>query len=331
MRLGRRAPSSPTATPGASLPLRAQALVPFALALALVVAFAAVGAALVARSAVDRELGAQAGTARHLVVGQLETTRQRLSAEVAELGDGQARGSGRPLEEQLMAFSRREKLTLAAAIDEGGAPVGDGRLAWARLPFARALSEQARRAGKPISGTGRSKQDEPFVLSVAHDRSGRTFVVGRSVDRRMLTEVESNLTVEEISDNLNQLAGRMARIASGRSAPFQKIHDQLIRESRPGLMAGWRLLLARMRRRSQQKGEWENLLRLVPKEEQQELQELLVASRQRKEFLLRLIYQQRYKNILEFWLYIHVPFTIALLVFAVLHLVGVFYYGRIVW
>ena len=148
---------------------------------------------------------------------------------------------------------------------------------------------------------------------------------------RMLTEVESNLTVEEISDNLNQLAGRMARIASGRSAPFQKIHDQLIRESRPGLMAGWRLLLARMRRRSQQKGEWENLLRLVPKEEQQELQELLVASRQRKEFLLRLIYQQRYKNILEFWLYIHVPFTIALLVFAVLHLVGVFYYGRIVW
>jgi len=190
MRLGRRAPSSPTATPGASLPLRAQALVPFALALALVVAFAAVGAALVARSAVDRELGAQAETARHLVVGQLETTRQRLSAEVAELGDGQARGSGRPLEEQLMAFSRREKLTLAAAIDEGGAPVGDGRLAWARLPFARALSEQARRAGKPVSGTGRSKQDEPFVLAVAHDRSGRTFVVGRSVDRRMLSEVE---------------------------------------------------------------------------------------------------------------------------------------------
>ena len=72
MRLGRRAPSSPTATPGASLPLRAQALVPFALALALVVALAAVGAALVARSAVDRELGAQAETARHLVVGQLD-------------------------------------------------------------------------------------------------------------------------------------------------------------------------------------------------------------------------------------------------------------------
>ena len=69
MRLGRRAPSTPSAVPGPSLPLRAQALVPFALALALVVGLAAVGAALVARSAVDRELRAQAETARHLVAG----------------------------------------------------------------------------------------------------------------------------------------------------------------------------------------------------------------------------------------------------------------------
>ena len=57
------------------MPLRAQALVPFALALALVVALAAIGAALVARSAVERELRAQAGTARHLVGGQLDAVR----------------------------------------------------------------------------------------------------------------------------------------------------------------------------------------------------------------------------------------------------------------
>jgi hypothetical protein len=56
---------------------------------------------------------------------------------------------------------------------------------------------------------------------------------------------------------------------------------------------------------------------------------LLVASRQRKELLIRLIYQQRYKNILEFWLYIHIPFTILLLLFAIVHVIAVFYYGRI--
>ena len=99
------------------------------------------------------------------------------------------------------------------------------------------------------------------------------------------------------------------------------------------MLAGWRLLLARLgrKRRDQDPADWSRLIALAPKDEQDELRQLLVVSRQRKELLLRLIFQQRYKNILEFWLYIHVPFTIALLVFAVLHLVGVFYYGRIVW
>ena len=69
----------------------------------------------------------------------------------------------------------------------------------------------------------------------------------------------------------------------------------------------------------------------MPKEEQEDLRQMLVLSRQRKELLLRLIYQQRYKNVLEAWLYIHIPFTIALLVFAVVHMVAVFYYGRVPW
>src|SRR3954452_21599774 len=116
MRLAPRAPSSPTAT----LPLRAQALVPFALALALVVALAAIGAAVVARSAVDRELAAQAETARHLVTGELGTIQERLSAEVGELREESDSGRGRALEERLMAFSSRERLSLAAVVDEGG-------------------------------------------------------------------------------------------------------------------------------------------------------------------------------------------------------------------
>lgn len=150
---------------------------------------------------------------------------------------------------------------------------------------------------------------------------------------RLLTEVESNLTVEEISEQLNQLAKNMARMASGRSAPFQRIHDELMRESSPRGLAGWRLLLSRLGRRKKQfeAGEWTRLLALVPKEEQEELRQLLVVSRQRKELLLRLVYQQRYKNVLEFWLYIHVPFTVALLAFAILHVIAVFYYGRLPW
>jgi hypothetical protein len=148
---------------------------------------------------------------------------------------------------------------------------------------------------------------------------------------RLLTEVESNLTIVEISEQLNQLGKQMARIASGRSTPFQRIYDQLIRELTPGWMAGWRLLLSRMRRGKAPLADWTNLLSLVQKDEQEELRQLLVVSRQRKELLIRLMYQQRYKNVLEFWLYIHIPFTVLLLLFAIIHVVAVFYYGRIAW
>ena len=148
---------------------------------------------------------------------------------------------------------------------------------------------------------------------------------------RMLTEVESNLTAGEISEQLNQLAKQMARIASKRSAPFQRIYNQLIREDAPGWLAGWRLLFRRMRRGPSRASDWTNLLALVEKDEQEEIRQLLVVSRQRKELLVRLIYQQRYKNVLESWLYIHVPFTILLLVFAIVHVAAAFYYGRITW
>jgi hypothetical protein len=149
---------------------------------------------------------------------------------------------------------------------------------------------------------------------------------------RMLTEVESNLTAEEISVQLNQLARAMARIASGRSAPFQRIYDEAMRQTKPGALAGWRLLLSRLgRKKNQESPDWARLLALVPKEEQEELRQLLVISRQRRELLLRLVFQQRYRNVLEFWLYIHVPFTLALLVLTALHIVAVFYYGRMPW
>jgi len=148
---------------------------------------------------------------------------------------------------------------------------------------------------------------------------------------RMLTEVESNLTVEEIVDQLNQLGKSMARIASGRSAPFQRIHDELVKQSTPGAAAGWRLLFSALARRKKETTDWTRLIALAPIEEQEELRQMLVASRQRRELLLRLIFQQRYKNILEFWLYIHIPFTIALLVFAAVHVAAVFHYGRLPW
>ena len=125
----------------------------------------------------------------------------------------------------------------------------------------------------------------------------------------------------------------MARIASGHSEPFQRIYQQLIAESTPGWLAGWGLLISRLARKkakTKSGADLPQLLALVPKDEEQELRQMLVVSRQRKELLIRLLFQQRYKNILEAWLYVHVPFTIALLLFAIVHVAAVFYFRRVV-
>src|SRR5437764_209311 len=135
-----------------------------------------------------------------------------------------------------------------------------------------------------------------FVLVAIVVLSGAAGAILYATVPRLLTEVESNLTAEETSDQLNQLAKSMARIASGKSAPFQRIYQELIRESQPGWLAGWRLLFTRQRQKTKSGGDWSNLVGLVGKDEQDELRQMLVVSRQRKELLLRLIYQQRYKN-----------------------------------
>jgi hypothetical protein len=171
-----------------------------------------------------------------------------------------------------------------------------------------------------------------FILAAIVIASGIVGAILYVTVPRLLTEVESNLTAEEISDQLNQLGRQMARMASGRSGPFQRIYAELIRETTPGWLAGWRLLFTRHRHKKlQAASDWTTLLGIVPKEEQDDLRQMLVVSRQRKELLLRLVFQQRYKNFLEGWLYIHVPFTIALLVFAAVHIAAVFYYGRVTW
>jgi hypothetical protein len=147
---------------------------------------------------------------------------------------------------------------------------------------------------------------------------------------RLLTEVQTELTVDEISEQANQLGKQMARLASGRSQAFQRVYDVMLRDTTPAPFAGWKLLLSRAIQRTNVAGtDWTPLIALVPRQEQKELRQMLVVARQRKELLQRLVAQQRYKNVLEFWLFLHVPFTLALLVFATVHIVAVFYYGNV--
>jgi hypothetical protein len=163
-----------------------------------------------------------------------------------------------------------------------------------------------------------------------------------SVPRR-LSEVESDLTPAELSAQIQQLADGMARIAGSRSQPFQQVCQGLLAESLPGHLAGWRLMLSHSGAGPKRPGAagaagrggkgsgtapWAVHLTRVPAAEQEDLRQLLVLSRQRNELLERLIAQQRYRNLLGAWLYLHVPLSIALLALVAAHLAAVFYYAR---
>ena len=67
----------------------------------------------------------------------------------------------------------------------------------------------------------------------------------------------------------------------------------------------------------------------MPAGEQEELRQLLVLSRQRRELHQRLLAQQRYRNQLEVWLYLHLPLSLALVALVAAHLIGVFFFSKI--
>ncbi len=165
-----------------------------------------------------------------------------------------------------------------------------------------------------------------------------------SVPRR-LSEIETDLTPDDLAAQIKQLADAMARVAGSRSPAFQEVCKGLLAESRPAALAGWKMLFSRAAsglerpaaggaggasagRAGGGAAPWAVYLTQVPAGEQEELRQLLVLSRQRSELLERLVAQQRYRNVLGAWLYLHVPLSIALLVLVAAHLVAVFYYAR---
>jgi len=142
----------------------------------------------------------------------------------------------------------------------------------------------------------------------------------------LLTRVESGLLPDELGRQVNELAQSMARLASGRSPALQGIARELLAGERPGWLAGWRLLLAPQRALAADARPWARWLREVPAAERTDLEQLLVLSRQRRELFLSLLQQQRYRNLLAVWLFVHVPLSFALLVLLAAHLWGALRY-----
>lgn len=184
-----------------------------------------------------------------------------------------------------------------------------------------------------------------FAAMVGVVASGVVGALLYSTSPRLLTEVQSNLSTGEISERLNRLVASMARLASGRSRAFEGVYREVVAAGVPRGLAGWKLLPGRLPGGGRSgpgtpggggpaggpRGQdgWAKLLGRVPPEEQESLRQLLVLARQHRELHLRLLYQERYKNLLDAWLWVHVPLTAALLVLIAAHVVAALYFRGI--
>ena len=171
-----------------------------------------------------------------------------------------------------------------------------------------------------------------FVLVIVVVASGIVGAILYATIPRVMTDSGCTLSAAGVSEEINALAKSMAEIVDGRSRAFGDVHRALMEKTEPRGLAGWRLLFSGARLQSMEsRKDLKFLIALVPIPEQVELRRMLLIGRQRNELLLRLMAQQRYKNMLEAWLYVHVPFTFALFVVAAAHIFGVFYYGAVRW
>ena len=67
-------------------------------------------------------------------------------------------------------------------------------------------------------------------------------------------------------------------------------------------------------------------LGLLPEVEYGDFQRLAVLATQKRELAYRLASQMRFQNILQAWLYIHLPVSMAMTVAIIIHIVVVLYY-----
>jgi len=143
----------------------------------------------------------------------------------------------------------------------------------------------------------------------------------------LLIDVESKLTAEQISSQINQLAQVITRLAADKSTAFQDYCVNLLRMEQPKSLAGWRIMAPGVTSRTRTIATpLASDLELIPPAERAEFVQLLALANQMKELRETLIHKQRYINMMAVWLYFHVPLSFAMLVAILAHVTAFFLY-----
>jgi hypothetical protein len=133
----------------------------------------------------------------------------------------------------------------------------------------------------------------------------------------------------DIDREFVKITQHMRTLCAGKSAALSEACEAEIQRGLPRHHLGWRLILGGAATRAQQANPieaWQASLEHVPASERDDLQRLAVLTTQKRELEYRLAIQMRLKNLLEAWLYIHGPLSLAMLLVILLHILLVLYY-----
>ncbi|MBI4640812.1 MAG: hypothetical protein HY731_08965, partial [Candidatus Tectomicrobia bacterium] len=168
-----------------------------------------------------------------------------------------------------------------------------------------------------------------FVLLAIVVVSG---IVGASlylVVPKRFSQLGAELGYEEADKEIKTIISRMRSLCEEKSAVFVQKCEEEMRRRAPTKHQGWQLIFKGEENSLSTLTQREKLidyLEQVPEAEREDFRHFAVLATQKEELENRFLSQMRLQNILEAWLYIHLPVSIAMIVTVAIHLIVVFYY-----
>ena len=143
-----------------------------------------------------------------------------------------------------------------------------------------------------------------------------------------LTEHESGLQSDAIDKEIGRVLSDMRFLVKDKSDALVRVYQDEIARLQTMRPMGWSLLFMNQNEDliAQRSAELARTVTLIPSEDEATFQALSQLILKKTQLQAALMTQMRLRNVLQAWLYIHVPVSIAMILIVGIHIVVVFYY-----
>jgi hypothetical protein len=138
---------------------------------------------------------------------------------------------------------------------------------------------------------------------------------------------------QNTDEELRKIIRQMRALAVDKSQEFADACQTEIEYGMPKRHVGWGLLWRKSATAAtvaMQIEAFQDYLQHIPEVEHGAFQSLARLATQKRDLEHRMVAQMRLQNLLEAWLYIHLPVSLVMLVVVIIHILVVFYYGYVV-